>query len=391
MAAIEWQRITPDEFEDLCFSLLGKLNFQNRDWREGLVDGTRDISATTFIQEIPGHQKELKWFIECRANSGQTLTSDDLRQSVDALRIAKPERYLLMTTATLAPRTKRWLLAQFESEDRIQYIEAPELEELLERHLPQRYSQLKDYSSSTAVASDTCRRLISDKLRRFVDLKLLGSKREMADLFSGLDMFRDGGGRLPLKQQTVSLDEVHHIIYHADGMCTTHYRITILNLGRPPVEYDTFRLYGDEPVFDNTTLELSGNRFPEGQGLSTHVQFDTGHIKLVEFTLGAGITLYDTCTYEFSVRWPYPAPLTGQRYYSTYGRRAKGRVKVMIDLPRGRRLDDTMLLLSSEGVPRRVIGRQEIVSERHFSVEYAHLDYGELFQVVFGVSEVQSG
>lgn len=62
---IDFSKITPKEFENLCYDLLVKYNYYNLIWREGGADSGRDIEAKhRYISMLK--QKDTVWFFECK-------------------------------------------------------------------------------------------------------------------------------------------------------------------------------------------------------------------------------------------------------------------------------------------------------------------------------------
>ncbi|RCW29652.1 restriction endonuclease [Marinilabilia salmonicolor] len=63
---IDFQKITPAQFEELGFKLIRRLSFQKVRWRQGAGDNGRDIQAIKFENnELTGTYEE-KWFFECK-------------------------------------------------------------------------------------------------------------------------------------------------------------------------------------------------------------------------------------------------------------------------------------------------------------------------------------
>lgn len=62
---INFDEISPREFENLCYDLIVQYNFSNLIWREGGADSGRDIEAFfTFTNSISDFKT--KWFFECK-------------------------------------------------------------------------------------------------------------------------------------------------------------------------------------------------------------------------------------------------------------------------------------------------------------------------------------
>lgn len=63
--------LSPTDFEELCYDLLLKLGFKNKNWRKGtgktssLSYSWRDIEASLIITDVDKKVYEEKWYIEC--------------------------------------------------------------------------------------------------------------------------------------------------------------------------------------------------------------------------------------------------------------------------------------------------------------------------------------
>jgi hypothetical protein len=67
---IDFQRISPSQFEELGFKLIRRFGFQKVRWRQGAGDNGRDIQAIKIENnELTGNYEE-KWFFECKHYKG---------------------------------------------------------------------------------------------------------------------------------------------------------------------------------------------------------------------------------------------------------------------------------------------------------------------------------
>jgi hypothetical protein len=67
---IDFQRITPTQFEELSFKLIRRFGFQEIRWRQGAGDNGRDIQAINIEgNQLVGSYEE-KWFFECKHYKG---------------------------------------------------------------------------------------------------------------------------------------------------------------------------------------------------------------------------------------------------------------------------------------------------------------------------------
>ena len=63
---INFNRLSPTQFEELCFDLLMELGFRKLVWRQGGSDSGRDIQRTREVTPGLTEPFEETWFFECK-------------------------------------------------------------------------------------------------------------------------------------------------------------------------------------------------------------------------------------------------------------------------------------------------------------------------------------
>jgi tetratricopeptide (TPR) repeat protein len=129
----DWRALSPDDFEELCYDLLGLWGFTNRDWFHGPGDRGRDIRAEKIEVYLPGQTWVQKWVVQCKRYTARALAVDDLA-GTKAWADANPELDFLciMTPDHLSPSAKDWVDRINQAGNvryRIQYYERPQFEE----------------------------------------------------------------------------------------------------------------------------------------------------------------------------------------------------------------------------------------------------------------------
>ena len=105
---IDFEKINPTEFEELCFDLLLKLGFHSLTWRQGGADSGRDIEAyLSLTNPLLGNYTE-KWFIECKHHSGG-VPVDKLTSKIAWADAEKPKHVAFMVTSYIANPAREWL------------------------------------------------------------------------------------------------------------------------------------------------------------------------------------------------------------------------------------------------------------------------------------------
>jgi hypothetical protein len=113
-ATFHWEKLTPEEFEQLVFFALDDMGFKNIEWRKGgegitATDGGRDLEAIYSKLEPDDSLTLEKWWVEVKYRT-HTLSPDVVqrtvinalgRQSVDVIAIA--------TNQVITNKTLDWI------------------------------------------------------------------------------------------------------------------------------------------------------------------------------------------------------------------------------------------------------------------------------------------
>lgn len=109
---INWEKISPTEFEELCYELMSLNGFKNLAWYgKGGSDKGRDLTAIKFEEPISGIQKSSKWIIQCKRYTKATITKSEIEAFLCDAREHSPDSVLLVLTNTLSSNVKDWLEA----------------------------------------------------------------------------------------------------------------------------------------------------------------------------------------------------------------------------------------------------------------------------------------
>ena len=106
---INWEKISPTEFEELCYELMALLGFKNIKWYgKGGSDKGRDLTADKIEEPISGIQKESNWIIQCKRYTKAAITKSEIESFLCAAREHAPDSVLLILTNTLSSNVKDW-------------------------------------------------------------------------------------------------------------------------------------------------------------------------------------------------------------------------------------------------------------------------------------------
>jgi hypothetical protein len=105
---LNWEKITPLEFENLCYDLLYVLGFRNLDRRGGTADRGRDIEAIWEIKDPSGDIYLQKWFVECKFYK-QGIPIRKIHDKIQWADLELPDVFLIITNSHLTNQAKDWL------------------------------------------------------------------------------------------------------------------------------------------------------------------------------------------------------------------------------------------------------------------------------------------
>ena len=107
-ADINFNDITPKSFENLCYDLLVKYDFQKIIWRKGGADSGRDIEAKfTFKNTI--ENRETNWFFECKHYTSGGVPVNELSSKIDWADAESPNTLVIFVSSYLTNSARVWI------------------------------------------------------------------------------------------------------------------------------------------------------------------------------------------------------------------------------------------------------------------------------------------
>lgn len=142
LGAIEFDGLTPTDFEEFCFDLLSEAGFVNIDWRKGTprasspADRGRDIVAQLERKEPDGHRYDETWFVDCK-HYHRGVPPEALQGAITWAQAERPDTVLFMASGYLSNAAKDWIADFTETRPpfRIRTWERPQVRRLLANHL----------------------------------------------------------------------------------------------------------------------------------------------------------------------------------------------------------------------------------------------------------------
>lgn len=106
---IEWSKLTPTKFEQLCYFLMESQGFDEMKWYgQTGSDKGRDLVGHKISHPITGIAVNEKWVIQCKRYIKQPSKSE-LYELFHSVREHNPDYVLLALTTTLTANLKDWL------------------------------------------------------------------------------------------------------------------------------------------------------------------------------------------------------------------------------------------------------------------------------------------
>ncbi len=105
---IEFAKLSPKDFERLCFELLLKYGYRNLIWRQGGADNGRDIEGYfEFINPI--NIRKTKWFFECKHYTKKGVPPDQLNSKIAWADAEQPSFLVLFVSSYITTASRTWL------------------------------------------------------------------------------------------------------------------------------------------------------------------------------------------------------------------------------------------------------------------------------------------
>lgn len=184
LGSLDFDGLSPTDFEEFCFDLMSESGFSNVDWRKGTPlssspsDRGRDIVARKTLTDIDGHEYEERWFVDCK-HYKRGVPPDALQGTLAWANADRPAVVLFIASGYLTNGAKDWI-AEYERTNRppfrIRVWEKPQLLKLVEKHLDLAFkhdvgtSTLRRVSEILAAESELTERLWYGRKPRAEDL-----------------------------------------------------------------------------------------------------------------------------------------------------------------------------------------------------------------------------
>jgi len=105
---IDFKNISPREFENLCYDLLIRYDYQNLIWREGGADNGRDIEASFFFNTML-RNTETKWFFECKLYNSAGVPPKELTSKIAWADAEQPDYLVFFVSSYLTNAARTWI------------------------------------------------------------------------------------------------------------------------------------------------------------------------------------------------------------------------------------------------------------------------------------------
>jgi hypothetical protein len=143
LGSLDFDGLSPTDFEEFSFDLVSESGFTNVDWRKGTPlasspsDRGRDIVARKALKDVDGHAYEESWFIDCK-HYKRGVPPDALQGTIAWANAERPAVVLFIASGYLTNGAKDWI-ADYERTNRppfrIRVWEKPQLLRLVEKNL----------------------------------------------------------------------------------------------------------------------------------------------------------------------------------------------------------------------------------------------------------------
>lgn len=105
---IDFARLTPTEFERLCFEMLLKYGYNQIIWRQGGADNGRDIEGYYEFSN-PIETIKTKWFFECKHYTSGGVPPEHLNSKIAWADSEQPSFLVLFISSYITTPTRTWL------------------------------------------------------------------------------------------------------------------------------------------------------------------------------------------------------------------------------------------------------------------------------------------
>jgi len=143
LGSLDFDGLSPTDFEEFSFDLMAASGFSNVDWRKGTPlpsspsDRGRDIVARKTLRDIDGHEYEEQWFVDSK-HYKRGVPPAALHGTLAWATAERPAVVLFIASGYLTNAAKDWI-ADYERSNRppfrIRVWEKPQLLRLVEKNL----------------------------------------------------------------------------------------------------------------------------------------------------------------------------------------------------------------------------------------------------------------
>ncbi len=131
---IDFQLITPTQFEQLCFKLINKLGYEKVRWRQGGADNGRDIQAVKRVQNDLVLYDDV-WFFECKHYTGGVPPAE-FESKFAWANAKRPEHLVFILSSHITNNGQTYLDERANGVNyKVHLIQGNELKEVLINHI----------------------------------------------------------------------------------------------------------------------------------------------------------------------------------------------------------------------------------------------------------------
>ena len=107
---LDWDVITDQDFEELCYDILDNEGFVNITWM-GRSGGDRGRDITGLKSEVPltGIQRDVSYLIQCKKYLSRPPVASDLNSTIAWANVHRPNVLIIMVSNILSSNTNDWI------------------------------------------------------------------------------------------------------------------------------------------------------------------------------------------------------------------------------------------------------------------------------------------
>jgi tetratricopeptide (TPR) repeat protein len=134
---IEWNKLTDEDFESLCWDVLAELGYKNLQWlgKKKGGDRGRDILAMKPMEVTETHEVMLRFLVQCKRYLANPPGPSDLQETLAWADAHNPDWLMIMVPNTLTSGTHDWLdLIRPQKKYQILVYDEKHLEQFFDKH-----------------------------------------------------------------------------------------------------------------------------------------------------------------------------------------------------------------------------------------------------------------